>query len=136
MVLIDEKKGVLTQSCEFRFNIGYDVIEVVEPAKMADVLKVHDYRYIKNYLTKEKMLKERLARDEGKDLANYDRDSYFSSATWEAALLSCGSIITACQQVMDGETRNAFCAVRPPGHHAGVFGSTFKKNECNMEEDP
>ena len=34
---------------------------------------------------------------------------------------------------MSNEFRNAFCATRPPGHHAGVFGSTFKNNECDKE---
>ena len=34
----------------------------------------------------------------------------------------------------DGEIHNAFCAVRPPGHHAGVFGKTFKQNVCDQEQ--
>lgn len=57
-----------------------------------------------------------------------------SSSTWQAALLSTGSIIEAVDKVMKGEARNAFCAVRPPGHHAGVFGSTFKNNACDQEQ--
>jgi acetoin utilization deacetylase AcuC-like enzyme len=39
-------------------------------------------------------------------------------ATLEAAFLAAGAGITAVQAVMDGEFTNAFCAVRPPGHHA------------------
>jgi acetoin utilization deacetylase AcuC-like enzyme len=57
-----------------------------------------------------------------------------SSETWKAALLSTGSIIEAVDKVMTGQSRNAFCAVRPPGHHAGVFGKTFKNNECDQEQ--
>jgi len=45
-----------------------------------------------------------------------------------AALNAAGAVIEACDKVMSGDYRNAFCAVRPPGHHAGVFGKTFKNN--------
>lgn len=30
---------------------------------------------------------------------------------------------------MSGEYRNAFCATRPPGHHAGIFGRTFHDDD-------
>lgn len=30
---------------------------------------------------------------------------------------------------MSGEFRNAFCATRPPGHHAGIFGKTFHEDD-------
>jgi acetoin utilization deacetylase AcuC-like enzyme len=30
---------------------------------------------------------------------------------------------------MNGEFRNAFCATRPPGHHAGIFGKTFHSDD-------
>ena len=51
-----------------------------------------------------------------------DRDTALSESTWKASLLSCGAVIEAVDAVMKGEAKNAFCAVRPPGHHAGVFG--------------
>lgn len=56
-----------------------------------------------------------------------------SAESWNAALLSAGAIIEACDKVMLDEYKNGFCAVRPPGHHAGVFGSTFKDNMCDQE---
>ena len=37
---------------------------------------------------------------------------------WEAALRAAGAAVMAVDQVMSGAARNAFCAVRPPGHHA------------------
>ena len=43
-------------------------------------------------------------------------------------------MVEACDQVMSGKFKNAFCAIRPAGHHAGVFGKTFKKNECDQEQ--
>lgn len=131
MVLIDENKGVLNRAQEFNSHQLFRVQEVIKPAKMADILRVHDYRYIKQVIGKCKELQ--LVGDEI-NLAKYDRDSMLSSHSWQAALLSTGSIIEACDMVMSGEYRNAFCAVRPPGHHAGVFGKTFKNNECDQEQ--
>jgi len=93
---------------------------------MSDILRVHDYRYIKNVMKKCKEIDEEA-------LARYDRDSTLSAESWQAALLSTGSIIEAVDKVMSDDYKNAFCAVRPPGHHAGVFGKTFKKNECDQE---
>jgi acetoin utilization deacetylase AcuC-like enzyme len=45
--------------------------------------------------------------------------------SWHATLVACGAVIEACDKVMSGQYRNAFCATRPPGHHAGIFGKTF-----------
>jgi len=38
--------------------------------------------------------------------------------TWQAALHAAGAGLEAIDQIMAGHARNAFCAVRPPGHHA------------------
>lgn len=43
---------------------------------------------------------------------------YVSSATTQAARLSCGATIEACLAVARGEILRAFANVRPPGHHA------------------
>ena len=45
-------------------------------------------------------------------------DSVICPKTYETALLAVGGVIEATDRVMRGELRNAFCAVRPPGHHA------------------
>lgn len=45
-------------------------------------------------------------------------DSTVCPASYEAALLAAGAVLTACDAVMCGQVENAFCAVRPPGHHA------------------
>ena len=42
-----------------------------------------------------------------------------SKDSYEVALWAAGGVISACDAVMEGRARNAFCAVRPPGHHAG-----------------
>lgn len=54
-----------------------------------------------------------------------DRDSALSAKSWDISLLSCGAVIDAVDAVMKGDFSNAFCAIRPPGHHAGVYGSTL-----------
>lgn len=45
-------------------------------------------------------------------------DTYFSSGTLKAALRAGGAVCHAVDQVLQGSCRNAFCVVRPPGHHA------------------
>lgn len=46
------------------------------------------------------------------------RDTSISSKSYEAAILAAGGVLTAIDAVMEGKVRNAFCAIRPPGHHA------------------
>jgi acetoin utilization deacetylase AcuC-like enzyme len=38
--------------------------------------------------------------------------------SFEVALWAVGGALTACDAVIEGKTRNVFCAIRPPGHHA------------------
>ena len=50
--------------------------------------------------------------------ARLDPDTVISPGTLQAAKRAAGSVILAVDQLMSGQIRNAFCAVRPPGHHA------------------
>ena len=47
-----------------------------------------------------------------------DADTSACPETGEAALRAAGAVVDAVDAVMEGRARNAFCAVRPPGHHA------------------
>ena len=47
-----------------------------------------------------------------------DADTILSSGSGEAALRAAGAVVAAVDAVMADEADNAFCAVRPPGHHA------------------
>ena len=47
-----------------------------------------------------------------------DPDTYLLSASYAAALSAAGSTIAATEAVLSGDIDSAFCAVRPPGHHA------------------
>lgn len=50
----------------------------------------------------------------------FQGDVVVSGASWDAALAAVGCVLTAVAQVGPGEARNAFCAVRPPGHGAST----------------
>lgn len=47
-----------------------------------------------------------------------DPDTVLSPASAEAGLRAAGAVIAAVERVLNGEATRAFCAVRPPGHHA------------------
>jgi len=47
-----------------------------------------------------------------------DPDTAASAGTWKAVRRAAGAAVAATDAVIDGEAENAFCAVRPPGHHA------------------
>jgi len=45
-------------------------------------------------------------------------DTTISDRSYEAALVAAGGVLAAVDAVMEGKIHSAFCAVRPPGHHA------------------
>ena len=51
-------------------------------------------------------------------LAHLDGDTLVSPGSGEAALRAAGAVCAAVDAVLGDQARNAFCAVRPPGHHA------------------
>ena len=59
-------------------------------------------------------------------------DTMFSAGTLGAALRAAGSVIRAIDLVLNGVSRNAFCAVRPPGHHAGTKGLLDDATSCGF----
>jgi len=51
-------------------------------------------------------------------IAHLDPDTAVSHGSWDAILRAAGGVVAAVDAVAAGQARNAFCAVRPPGHHA------------------
>lgn len=51
-------------------------------------------------------------------MAALDGDTFLSPGSGEAALRAAGAAVAATDAVLGGEAANAFCAARPPGHHA------------------
>jgi acetoin utilization deacetylase AcuC-like enzyme len=80
------------------------------PAEPQWILSIHTAEYMKRF--------EAACRT-GKQMFD-SPDNQMCAQTYEIALLAVGGIIEACRQVMEGRLDNAFCAVRPPGHHAEV----------------
>jgi acetoin utilization deacetylase AcuC-like enzyme len=65
--------------------------------------------------------KEHFRRVENAFAAGLDRldaDTVISMKSFDASLFAVGGALTAVDAVMQGEAKNAFVAVRPPGHHA------------------
>ena len=86
-------------------------------ADLADVELAHSHHHIQTLRT----LTERLTNDiaaGGPAHAAVDPDTSINPHTWNASLRAAGAAIAATDAVMAGEMDNAFCAVRPPGHHA------------------
>ncbi len=64
-------------------------------------------------------------------IVHLDPDTAMNPHTWQAALRSAGAGVMAVDLVMAGEVQNAFCSVRPPGHHAeraNAMGFCFFNN--------
>ena len=78
------------------------------PADLNWIELVHDRSYIARF--------EAACRS-GKSVFD-NPDNQMCSQTYEIALLAVGGVLKAVSQVMEGKLDNAFCAVRPPGHHA------------------
>jgi acetoin utilization deacetylase AcuC-like enzyme len=63
--------------------------------------------------------------------AEIDNDTVMNSHTWNAALRAVGAGLVAVDAIMNKEVVNAFCSIRPPGHHAGpnkAMGFCFFNN--------
>ncbi|QTN30519.1 histone deacetylase family protein [Rhodoferax sp. AJA081-3] len=62
-------------------------------------------------------LREEIAAG-GPQHAQIDPDTSLNVHTWDSALRAAGAALAATDAVMAGELENAFCSIRPPGHHA------------------
>lgn len=59
-------------------------------------------------------------------------DTSFSAGTLQAARRAAGAVAHAVDRVILGRNRNAFCCVRPPGHHAGHNGLLNDAKSCGF----
>jgi acetoin utilization deacetylase AcuC-like enzyme/formylglycine-generating enzyme required for sulfatase activity len=79
-----------------------------QPAAQQWIETVHAASYVE---------RARRACAEGDDYLDSD-DVPISTRSYEAAVMAAGGVLAAVDVVMQGRVENAFCAVRPPGHHA------------------
>lgn len=77
-------------------------------AGLDDVARVHPRRFVERLL----------AAVPQAGHVGIDADTVMSPASGRAALHAAGAVVAAVDAVVAGEASNAFCAVRPPGHHA------------------
>lgn len=97
----------------------FDALERIDAplAALADLELAHDRAHIAVLRGFTERLKDELAAG-GPEHAQIDPDTSINIHTYTAALRSAGAAMAATDAVMAGELENAFCAVRPPGHHA------------------
>src|SRR4029453_14455228 len=74
----------------------------------ADLLQVHSPEYVETIF--------RAAPATG--VLKLDPDTYMSAGSLIAARRAAGAVVQAVRDVAAGRAQRAFCAVRPPGHHA------------------
>jgi acetoin utilization deacetylase AcuC-like enzyme len=77
----------------------------------------HSRRHIAALRGMSDLLEEDIAAG-GPAHAQIDPDTSINQYTWTAALRAAGAAVAATDAVMCGDLDNAFCSVRPPGHHA------------------
>ena len=94
---------------------GIDIAMDFQDAPVASVEQI-ERAHSASYVI-EVMDHMRRVRDEGEHYA-VDPDTTVSPGTLQAALRSAGAAVAATDEVLAGRATNAFCAVRPPGHHA------------------
>jgi acetoin utilization deacetylase AcuC-like enzyme len=82
-------------------------------ATVSQLERVHSPAYVKNIY--------RLAPKAG--LVRLDGDTAMGPMSLSAALHASGAVVLATDLVMQRQADNAFCCIRPPGHHAGPANS-------------
>jgi len=87
------------------------------PASGADLELAHGRSHVAAIRSLHDELLEQSAPG-GPRYAAIDPDTALNPHSWDAALHAAGAAIAATDAVISGELENAFCAVRPPGHHA------------------
>ncbi len=78
-----------------------------EPVKEEWIATIHDKDYI-----------ESVKKYCESGIRLVDFDTQISKESFDVAKLAVGGVLKAIDKVQAGEIQNAFCAVRPPGHHA------------------
>lgn len=61
---------------------------------------------------------EQLKRWSDENAGRIEADTVVSNGSWDATTLAAGAAIDAVSRVIQGNDKKAFCAIRPPGHHA------------------
>ena len=85
-----------------------DLIES-KPATRDEIAYVHNPKLISAL--------EKVCREQAPGIIDY-APTYVTPSSFEDALLAAGGVISCASAVINGDARNAFAIIRPPGHHA------------------
>jgi acetoin utilization deacetylase AcuC-like enzyme len=105
-----ERLEVIYRGLEQRGLLSQLTIIPARPAEAHWIEAVHQVEYIRRFEEACLMGKSDLDHP----------DNQICEETFQTALLAVGGILETVRRVMGQELDNAFCAVRPPGHHAEV----------------
>src|SRR5271165_2956990 len=103
----DRMKAIERALSHERFQLLHHV--EAPAATREQICRAHPERYF-DFLERNRPKADLISLDGG--------DTIMSPGTWEAALRGTGAGILAVDEVMQRKASNAFCRVRPPGHHA------------------
>jgi acetoin utilization deacetylase AcuC-like enzyme len=89
----------------------YNHLECIEATKVTkeQLQRVHSINYI-DWITEKSPIT---------GLHYLDPDTAMNNYSFDAALYAAGAVVNAVDLIMQGKVKNAFCSIRPPGHHAG-----------------
>jgi acetoin utilization deacetylase AcuC-like enzyme len=105
-----ERAARVTAIVEHLRAVGtWEQLDVFEPAPAteAELLLVHTQQHVDG-------IRALIDRGGGR----IDPDTGASATSWEPALKAVGALVESVDGVLEGRFDNAFCVVRPPGHHA------------------
>ena len=122
-VLTDSEIGCL-KSEVFNSSLIWD--ERPKKAAIGDILRVHDWSYVLKLQTACQSITSSTL-----DVRHLDPDTAISHGTFKAAMAAAGAVCHAVDEVVQGKVKNAFCPVRPPGHHAGPHGVVTSSHDPN-----
>lgn len=104
----DRLEAILTYLTQTKLIDSLERI-VPDPVPTEWIAKVHLPEYI-----------ERVKSTSEQNVYLFDYDTYTNCHSYEVARLAAGGGLAAVDAIMEGVVDNAFCAVRPPGHHAEI----------------
>ena len=94
------------------------LVQIAPRAASEDELAaVHDRAYIQEVKAAAGKVAQEMASG-GRETRFFAPDTYISAQSYKAAVKAAGAPLTAIDAIMKGEVDNAYCLVRPPGHHA------------------
>ena len=88
--------------------MNYLQLHEADEATREQLLRVHDAGYVDSIA----------ASVPSQGIAQLDGDTAMNPYSYLAALRAAGAVVMAVELVMAGKAENAFCNIRPPGHHA------------------